>query len=70
MRAGGLMLVAVGLGAHAMKESRDKDSVFTFALLLPALLLGLGLLSPYLALLGISLLTPALERLFPARPIV
>ena len=47
-----LMLVAVGLGVHAMKESRDKDSVFTFALLLPALLLGLGLLSPYLALLA------------------
>ena len=46
-----LMLVAVGLGAHSMKESRDEDSVFTFALLLPALLLGLGLLSPYLALL-------------------
>jgi len=47
-----LMLVAVGLGAHAMKESRDKDSVFTFALLVPALLFGLGLLSPYLALLS------------------
>ena len=47
-----LMLVAVGIGAHAMKESRDEDSVFTFALLLPALLLGLGLLSPYLALLA------------------
>jgi predicted MFS family arabinose efflux permease len=47
-----LMLVAVGLGAHSMKESRDEDSVFTFALLLPALLLGLGLLSPYLALLA------------------
>jgi MFS family permease len=46
-----LMLVAVGLGARSMKESRDEDSVFTFALLLPALLLGLGLLSPYLALL-------------------
>ena len=46
-----LMLVAVGIGAHSMKESRDEDSVFTFALLLPALLLGLGLLSPYLALL-------------------
>ena len=46
-----LMLVAVGIGAYAMKESRDEDSVFTFDLLLPALLLGLGLLSPYLALL-------------------
>jgi Na+/melibiose symporter-like transporter len=34
-----------------MKESRDEDSVFTFALMLPALLLGLGLLCPYLALL-------------------
>ncbi len=45
------MLTAVGLGAYAMKERRDKDSVFTFALLLPAVLLGLGLLSPYLALL-------------------
>ena len=45
------MLVAVGIGAHSMKESRDEDSVFTFALMLPALLLGLGLLSPYLALL-------------------
>jgi MFS family permease len=46
-----LMLVAVGLGAHSMKESRDEDSVFTCALLLPALLLGLGLMGPYLALL-------------------
>ena len=46
-----LMLVAVGIGAYSMKESRDKDSVFTFALMLPALLLGLGLLCPYLALL-------------------
>ena len=46
-----LMLVALAIGAHAMKESRDEDSVFTFDLLLPALLLGLGLLSPYLALL-------------------
>ena len=45
------MLIAVGLGAYSMKERRDKDSVFTFALLLPAVLLGLGLLSPYLALL-------------------
>ena len=45
-----LMLVAVAIGAYAMKESRDEDSVFTFALLLPAVLLGLGLLSPYLAL--------------------
>ncbi len=45
------MLIAVGLGAYAMKERRDKDSVFTFAILLPAVLLGLGLLSPYLALL-------------------
>ena len=45
------MLIAVGLGAYAMKERRDKDSVFSFALLLPAVLLGLGLLSPYLALL-------------------
>ena len=47
-----LMLVALAIGAHAMKESRDEDSVFTFDLLLPALLLGLGLLSPYLALLA------------------
>jgi MFS family permease len=46
-----LMLVAVAIGAYSMKEKRDKESVFTFALLLPALLLGLGLLSPYLALL-------------------
>ena len=46
-----LMLVALGIGAHSMKESRDEDSEFTFDLLLPALLLGLGLLSPYLALL-------------------
>jgi len=45
------MLVAVGIGARAMKEGRDEDSEFTFALLLPATLLGLGLLSPYLALL-------------------
>jgi MFS family permease len=47
-----LMLVAVGIGAYSMKESRDEESVFTFALVLPALLLGLGLLSPYLALLA------------------
>ena len=47
-----LMLVAVGIGAHSMKETRDEDSVFTVALLLPTLLLGLGLLSPYLALLA------------------
>ena len=47
-----LMLVAVGLGANSMKETRDEDSVFTFALLLPTLLHGLGLLSPYLALLA------------------
>ena len=46
-----LMLVAVGIGAWSMKEGRDEDSVFTFALMLPALLLGVGLLSPYLALL-------------------
>lgn len=46
-----LMLVAVAIGAYSMKESRDEDSVFTFAHLLPTLLLGLGLLSPYLALL-------------------
>ena len=45
------MLIAVGLGAYSMKERRDKDSVFTVALLLPAVLLGLGLLSPYLPLL-------------------
>jgi Na+/melibiose symporter-like transporter len=45
------MLVAVGIGARAMKEGRDDDSVFSWALVLPALLLGLGLLSPYLALL-------------------
>jgi MFS family permease len=45
------MLIAVGIGAYSMKERRDEDSVFTFAHLLPALLLGLGLLSPYLALL-------------------
>ena len=45
------MLIAVCLGAYSMKERRDKDSVFTFALLLPAVLLGFGLLSPYLALL-------------------
>jgi MFS family permease len=47
-----LMLIAVGLGAHAMKESRDEDSVFSFTVVLAALLLGLGLLSPYLALLA------------------
>jgi MFS family permease len=46
-----LMLVAVGIGAYSMKEKRDKESVFTFALLLPATLLGLGLSSPYLALI-------------------
>jgi MFS family permease len=47
-----LMLVAVGVGAYSMKESYDEESVFTFDLLLLALLLGLGLLSPYLALLA------------------
>jgi MFS family permease len=47
-----LMLVAVAIGSYSMKESRDEDSVFTFADLLLALLLGLGLLSPYLALLA------------------
>jgi len=47
-----LMLVAVGVGAYSMKESYDEESVFTFDLLPPALLLGLGLLSPYLALLA------------------
>jgi MFS family permease len=47
-----LMLVAVGIGVYSMKESYDEESVFTFALLPPALLLGLGLLSPYLALLA------------------
>jgi MFS family permease len=47
-----LMLVAVGIGAYSMKESYDEESVFTFDLLPPALLLGLGLLSPYLALLA------------------
>jgi len=46
-----LMLVAVGIGAYSMKERRDEESVFTLGLLVPALLLGLGLLSPYLALL-------------------
>ena len=46
-----LMLVAVAIGARAMKERRDEESVFRFGLVLPALLLGLGLLSPYLALL-------------------
>src|SRR5262249_10458008 len=47
-----LMLVAAGIGAYSMKESYDEESVFTFDLLLLALLLGLGLLSPYLALLA------------------
>ena len=47
-----LMLVAVGIGAYSMKESRDKDSVFTFALMLPALLLGLGLCVPTWPLTG------------------
>lgn len=46
-----LMLAAVGIAAYSMKESRDDECVFTFGILLPALLLGLGLLSPYLALL-------------------
>ncbi|PHX60831.1 MAG: hypothetical protein CK552_03745 [Actinobacteria bacterium] len=46
-----LMLVAVALGALGMKESRDEDSIFSFGLLAPTVLLGLGLLSPYLALL-------------------
>ncbi|HEX7232409.1 MAG TPA: MFS transporter [Candidatus Binatia bacterium] len=47
-----LMLIAVGIGSYSMKEKRDEQSVFTFAMLLPALLLGLGLLSPYLALIA------------------
>ncbi|MSO27485.1 MAG: MFS transporter [Candidatus Nanopelagicales bacterium] len=46
-----LMLVAVALGAVGMKESRDEDSIFSFGLLAPTVLLGLGVLSPYLALL-------------------
>ena len=46
-----LMLVAVVLGALGMKESRDEDSTFSFGLLVPTVLLGLGLLSPYLVLL-------------------
>jgi MFS transporter, DHA2 family, multidrug resistance protein len=46
-----LMLVAVGIGAYAMKESHDDQCVFSVAVMLPALLLGLGLMSPYLALL-------------------
>ena len=46
-----LMLVAVALGALGMTESRDEDSTFSFGLLAPTVLLGLGLLSPYLVLL-------------------
>jgi MFS family permease len=46
-----LMLVAVALGALGMKESRDEDSNFSFGLLAPTVLLGLGLLSPYLVLI-------------------
>ncbi|GDX31177.1 MFS transporter [Actinomycetes bacterium] len=46
-----LMLVAVALGAWGMTESRDEDSTFSFGLLAPTVLLGLGLLSPYLVLL-------------------
>ncbi len=46
-----LMLVAVALGAWGMTESRDEDSTFSFGLLVPTVLLGLGLLSPYLVLL-------------------
>jgi hypothetical protein len=45
------MLVAVALGALGMKESRDEDSTFSFGLMAPTVLLGLGLLSPYLVLL-------------------
>lgn len=47
-----LMLVALALGAYAMKESRDTDSTFTLGLLFPTMLLGLGILSPYLAILA------------------
>jgi MFS family permease len=46
-----LMLVAVGMGALGMKESRDEDSNFSFGLLAPTVLLGLGILSPYLVLI-------------------
>ncbi len=46
-----LMLVAVALGALGMTESRDEDSIFNFGLLAPTVLLGLGILSPYLVLL-------------------
>ena len=46
-----LMLVAVALGALGMTESRDEDSTFSFGLMAPTVLLGLGLLSPYLVLL-------------------
>ena len=46
-----LMLVALVLGVFGMTESRDEDSVFSFGLLAPTVLLGLGLLSPYLVLL-------------------
>jgi len=47
-----LMVVALALGAYAMKESRDTDSTFALGLLFPTMLLGLGILSPYLAILA------------------
>jgi hypothetical protein len=39
------------MGALGMKESRDEDSNFSFGLLAPTVLLGLGILSPYLVLI-------------------
>lgn len=43
-----VMIAAVILGAMSMKNSHDKGSRFSAAMIAPTLLLGLGLLAPYL----------------------
>jgi len=42
------MILAVILGAMNMKESHDDEAAFSPAMILPTLLLGVGLLAPYL----------------------
>lgn len=42
-----LMLIALVIGAVSMKNSRDKGSRFSAAMIAPAALLGVGLLAPY-----------------------
>lgn len=45
-----LVVIALILGATSMDNSRDEDATFSFMMVLPAFLLGLGLLAPYLLL--------------------